>query len=382
MMTTTTMTLALGRVRPSEEESLRGFARADLPFDEVWLETLLTQRRRRLSTLFWKCFASTLPTCFEAILLDANRTTWSIAMGQVRRAMLLPHDDHRGRCARRAAIGLALSDIEHGCATSFSVVLDEPHAFLFAGHVLPPARQIACESDGTFTELRLDGEPWRASSRSAQPRITTPRRDVPILASLPFGHPFPEPLAPAKPNEEIRAHFESAFAILGEADRGYPAPIFVPWVARATRALVPVLTPPDQTISSSFEDLPGVIALSHASDAMHLADCLVHEASHQHVQFLQQLGPMDDGSDDTLYWSPARRENRPLEKIVLAYHAFVNILRFWEACRDRGIGDEETCSRMIAHKRHYCEELRKPLETERALAALTRIGRALIDLDS
>jgi HEXXH motif-containing protein len=47
---------------------------------------------------------------------------------------------------------------------------------------------------------------------------------------------------------------------------------------------------------------------------------------------LNRLGPLDDGSDPNLYYSPVSRRMRPLGVIVLAYHAVANITLFCRSC--------------------------------------------------
>ena len=129
-------------------------------------------------------------------------------------------------------------------------------------------------------------------------------------------------------------------------------------------------------MSSSFELHPGVVALSHASPAIALADALVHEASHQHFYILGQLGPVHDGSDIQLYYSPARGADRPIDKILLAYHAFGNVLLFSRHCRSRGVGDLEMCESQERSYEACLTTLQRPLETTRAL---TPLGRALFE---
>ena len=109
---------------------------------------------------------------------------------------------------------------------------------------------------------------------------------------------------------------------------------------------------------------------------MALAEMLVHEATHQYMYILCRLGDIDDGSDPKLYYSPVRRMERPLWAIVLAYHAFANVLLLYRLCRQSGIEDDGYCSR---HEALLVPQLR---ELERVLTqtnALTEIGRGLVE---
>jgi HEXXH motif-containing protein len=367
--------------------AFRGFARAGAPFDEAWLVSLLAQRRARLGSRFLKCFGATLTARGRGLDAIIERepafdleSAWPIAVGQIRRAMLTsPRDSHR---ALVAAIGLGLHDAAGGRRTSFEVWLERAEPFLFGGHWLPEATKITWESHETHAHVRLtcgssvtelaferERGTWRGPS--SLPCVATKRRHVVVLPSLPFSVPLPEALVAAKASAELRHRCAEAFELVACV-----SPAHVPWIERVVRALLPVATPGGKSMSSSFEDLPGVIALSEASLTIMIADALVHEASYQHAFFLQQLGPVDDGTDEELYWCPARGEHRPIGMILLAYHAFVNTLAFWEACRERGAGDPELCDRMVDSYARSCRELRRPLETT---SALTPIGRALID---
>src|SRR5438046_7090098 len=56
--------------------------------------------------------------------------------------------------------------------------------------------------------------------------------------------------------------------------------------------------------SSVLRSLPGVVHVAHISYRPALAEMLVHELSHQHYYVASSHGPVDDGSDDNLYYSP------------------------------------------------------------------------------
>ena len=70
---------------------------------------------------------------------------------------------------------------------------------------------------------------------------------------------------------------------------------------------------------------------------MDIAEVLVHECAHQYFYLLAYVGPYDDGSDERLYWSPPLRRNRPLSRILMAYHALANVRLFYAAVRASGM---------------------------------------------
>src|SRR5207244_2765695 len=99
------------------------------------------------------------------------------------------------------------------------------------------------------------------------------------------------------------------------------APDYLPWIERLLRVVVPTEAPHGQMESGSTRSLPGVVHVAHISYRPALAEMLVHELSHQHYYVASSLGPVDDGSDDNLYYSPVKGSPRPLANILLAYHA-------------------------------------------------------------
>jgi HEXXH motif-containing protein len=120
--------------------------------------------------------------------------------------------------------------------------------------------------------------------------------------------------------------------------------------------------------------MPGVITASTSFDPLSLAEILVHEASHQYFYLLEQLGPVEDGTDTNLYFSPVRNTERPLRAILLAYHAFANMLLFYRAAGSSGAADARVCSSREKGIEKQVEGLRQTL---RATPALTGYGRAI-----
>jgi HEXXH motif-containing protein len=89
------------------------------------------------------------------------------------------------------------------------------------------------------------------------------------------------------------------------------------------------------------------------------------------------LGPLDDGTDQTLYFSPFRNTHRPVYFIIVAYHAFANVFLFLRTARAHGLSAHEHGGRT----QEQLEQLRERLETlEHALqttTAITPLGRSL-----
>jgi len=151
------------------------------------------------------------------------------------------------------------------------------------------------------------------------------------------------------------------------------APIFLPWIGRVIRRIIPVLSSSQMTCSGSYEDYPGTIYMSLNCAPVAIAEILVHEATHQYYYILARYGAIDDGSGQT-FFSPIKGTKRPLAMILLAYHAFANVLLFYRSCRQKHIRDSGYCrtnEAQLVPKLHVLED------TLASTNALTPLGEAL-----
>ncbi|MFQ3244234.1 MAG: hypothetical protein ACI9SP_000861 [Arenicella sp.] len=123
------------------------------------------------------------------------------------------------------------------------------------------------------------------------------------------------------------ASLDDAFELI----RSY-APEYYQWVKRATKGLC-IFRKDDGTgifNSASSSVNPGIITVSMPISVLSLAETLVHEATHQYFLLLDYCFPFHDGSDDKLYYSPVRHQDRPLGLILLAFHAVANMALFYK----------------------------------------------------
>jgi HEXXH motif-containing protein len=117
------------------------------------------------------------------------------------------------------------------------------------------------------------------------------------------------------------------------------APPYAEWVQRGVRAVIPVDNPPEVLISGSDDRRPGTISASINTTVDGMAEILVHEATHQYMFAAVKASPLDDGTDTALYYSPVKGAQRPISKILIAFHAVGNVLllamRLTESGHDR-----------------------------------------------
>lgn len=172
--------------------------------------------------------------------------------------------------------------------------------------------------------------------------------------------------------DDIVEAFRQAMATLETHAPGYLA-----WVERVLCGVVvcPVETG-FRVVSGSGEDAPGVIHASWPVSYMDIAEMLVHECAHQYFYLLERVGPVDDGSDPELYWSPPIRTNRPISRVLMAYHALGNILLFYDLVRGKGHDEAQYVDANEEAITGALLELDAPL---RGNSALTELGRGLYE---
>lgn len=153
------------------------------------------------------------------------------------------------------------------------------------------------------------------------------------------------------------------------------SPRYSEWISSVLRQILFTAPGPGLMESGSSRILPGFVHVAHG-EAAALAEMLVHELSHQYYYLATRLGPIDDGTDSTLYWSPVKQTGRPIANILLAYHAFGNVLLIM---RDRlaADGGEEDRSVIEYNAADIIDQLRQLQAGLEATNALTDVGLGL-----
>jgi HEXXH motif-containing protein len=256
--------------------------------------------------------------------------------------------------------------------------------------LLPAARTLCVDSDGTTAVIRLEPSRGRAMQAILQ-RDTTgwvtdqaerlvevgagrsiallPSYAVPgdMIAEDDFHSIFEFPPITAA----LAQPFASALDLLA-----LHVPLYQRWVEDVLRGLVPCRCNLSRTRSSSWMHAPGIVLISTGSDPVTIAEMLIHESSHQYFHLLARLGPVDDGSDQQEYFSPAVGRPRRLSRILIGYHAFANVLLFYRTLLQTGFGANEICVVNEARISHDVERLSIPLRDN---TALTPLGRDLVE---
>lgn len=234
----------------------------------------------------------------------------------------------------RLAVSLAWDLAITGSRGSWSSSVAPMNALLADERLLPPAQRLAVDTDGDTLQVNLDGQPLdftlplKAGSedRADIPAGIYPRVDGALLLTggMERSYSYREIAKSVLPESDIGQAVEKhreGMALL----RRY-APEYARWVSRVVHSVIPLQNGNGRINSGSSRSEPGVIHATIDCGAEGYAEMLVHEATHQYYYILRRMGALEDGSDPTLYYSPVKQTGRPIAMILLAYHAFANVV--------------------------------------------------------
>lgn len=304
---------------------------------------------------------------------------WDSSFGDAFVALQGHADARPVELATRMALHLG----SRGRPGAWAASLVEPVPLRWGPWVLPPAAHLAVESDGQVARVHLgsgdnartatfvrDGAAWHSDDGVALPAfgrrgaVVLPRR----LLTL-DGFPDVIEASVETPTPEMLATLGDAMDIFSEH-----APVYEAWVDRVVYELFLIQPMLEHIQSGSIAKYFGVVHVSASPEATAIAELLVHEASHQYFHLLNLVDAFDDGSDSKMYYSPAVRKDRPLARIGVAFHAFANIILFYDACLESGLDDDGYCRRNREALLPQVAQLREPLDGN---PALTPVGQAL-----
>lgn len=152
-----------------------------------------------------------------------------------------------------------------------------------------------------------------------------------------------------------------------------------PWagvVARALRRDDPAPERAAVVAALVSGDWHWLVYVSAPHEPAALAELLVHEAAHQYQHLARRVGPLDDGSDRRSYWSPLKGMERPLSRLLAAYHAFGNVALVCRALIEAGVDDRGIAADRLAA---LVPALRATQAHLWENPALTPAGRAPLD---
>lgn len=373
------------------EDYSRLFSSPSLGLDEDYLDVLGPTLAGPVRT-FLEEESHALVACSEGLVALLERWTrgalgfedvWdpSLSLAYVRSCQAVSGG------AVMAGVAAAFWAHQLGFQGSWQATLPSPARMAFGCWLLPPtsaldvdvaddAALIKTSVNGSRTALRFERvnshwHPAQALERLAEVPLIG-RNALILRQNLLLDeayHPIRDEVLEESPKGEHLEALAGAARLLRRA-----VPAYAEWVDRVVRYIIPLADSPGAIRSGSYAARPGVIFLSMDTRPAAIGEMLVHESSHQYFYLISRFGSVVEGSEERLYYSPIKGTERPLQYILLGYHAFANVLLYSRELIRQG-ADEDG----------YCESTLEPLtsqvsEMEKTLAScdgLTAIGRAL-----
>lgn len=107
-------------------------------------------------------------------------------------------------------------------------------------------------------------------------------------------------------------------------------PQYLRWVRPLFRGVAATpLTYDDMRQSGSYTAHPGVFNCGFPGGPESVAEVIVHEVSHQNFLLLSAVFPLARDHEDEKFFSSLKGKERPLTRVLLAYHAAANMALFW-----------------------------------------------------
>ncbi|HVR96013.1 MAG TPA: HEXXH motif-containing putative peptide modification protein [Thermoanaerobaculia bacterium] len=376
------------------EEIYKGFSCPAEELDPEVLDAIVAARMQRVVDVFLERYAGPLAASSEGLVDDLSawsshdaslRDVWNTAFGMAERLVALEGPAEAAGLSEPVVYGARLALAMHaaGLDGGFRAAFPQPVRLRFDRFFLPATKTISVQGDRTslaidlngggrvaFTRAGDPGTPWQAE-RPADGQDEL--RQVPIedgtvtfVTDEVLGDERQEGLTYgiAAATDEVADAWRAAFDLVRRC-----SPSYLQWIDRGIRDIVPVDVPGGAMVSGSHTQRWGEVYMTSRLQPLQFAEMLVHEVSHQHYFFGGFLAPVEDGSDTHLYYSPVKKTGRPIDKILLAYHAFANVILFYRQCREHGVEtgmEESTILPELA-------QLEEPLRQTRGL---TPLGRA------
>lgn len=152
--------------------------------------------------------------------------------------------------------------------------------------------------------------------------------------------------------------FEQMFISVKEALAKF-APEYMEWTSLLLKEITPFPCAGLGSNSSSFITFPGHVHMSIPCSISAGAVTLVHECSHQFFHLIEWNMSIVANRKCEVY-SILKMRNRPLSRVLLGYHAFVNALTVLSLMGDRGFVSEDF-DRVYDHTRQLVSGLAETL---------------------
>jgi hypothetical protein len=376
-----------------KQQKFNGFACPQVGLDVNFMESLAVMAARKAVRSFLVRYGTVIEQHSVGLLGIAQEwlrqessfeMVWDLTLGNILTGIRkLSHDP---AIVMRRSAELALRINEFGLTGRWEANLVSSARLRFGAFWLPLADRLAVEATHNHLKLNLycgssvESFEFNRTAEGWQTGVHRPETLFHVKTGSSIIRLLPSPVLQPEERDEYGMDTSEATAVMRDnlqtaldLIRDY-SPIYLPWVERVIRGIIPGKTGENVFISGSDMGKPGIVHASINIRPVMLAELLVHEGTHQYMLLLSRLGNLDNGGDPTLYYSPVKKTGRPISAIALSYHAFANIILFYRLCQANGLADDGYCVRNEKAMREQVAVLEEPLRTTQAL---TPQGRAL-----
>lgn len=342
-------------MHPAVIELSKGFSCPLSSTDTGHLTTIVVEHAKLLTRSFLDAFGQELQAhghgLYEFIEQGIDSIDFEIAWDSLFPSLYRHVHSYDAYAARKAAMGIGLKLAWAGVEGTWSFDAARPHAFRWGEWYLPKTQSLRLSVTRGSAKLDLPGmgcveyhrcpSGWRGVGLQTQPTFSVDGTTVAVhTPSTLESIDYPPVQLTACSFPEVIGTCNAAVKVLK-----LHAPEYLRWVSRVLRHVIPVSGSETKIESGSDYYRPGVIEASFPVNAVGFSEVLVHECSHQYLNWLSRLGPLVDGTDTRLYYSPVKEQPRALINILIAYHAFANVLLFYRSCRKTDLADVGYCTR-------------------------------------
>jgi HEXXH motif-containing protein len=300
---------------------------------------------------------------------------------------------YRNQEPRLAGLQWAASAAGMGGSGTVTTRIENPQWLYLDGWLTPVSgdcglnadgRSIVVESDRGSTVYRSSADnrwspvedasgPWAAfGSGGLAPRYVTVTGIRHNVEGFPWISDAPQP-----GHEPRRGAAGRAFDSIQQGWRIIVnhAPVYGAWVADTAAGCL--LIEPSGTHSAqsgSSYDHPGLIAIEPPECPVFCGEILVHECSHQQLLVYTMVVPLVTRGTEEMYYSPIKRANRPIDRVLTGAHAVGNMIVYYAMLSRTMQLDPRSQDRFDRHRQWFSEDYRPALDRSKSL---TEAGREL-----
>jgi HEXXH motif-containing protein len=319
--------------------------------DDGLLEVVAQQNFAAVSELVIKRYGELLDSSGDGIVPALREvkagaevdfeTAWSPGVGPMVRG--IQNADFQS--VRFGVAQALLHGYSRGYLVPFRMQFERPYRLLASGALLPPADAIdvTVTGDEPVARLSLADHVRTIALGGVVSDVTPENSGIESLPAIRIGNAelllppagalegqTPENIGPVA-SPEAAAEVERSLELLARV-----SPPYYGWVAKVMRRLAVVPSRDKGVGSGTVKGDCGASYITSGAKPVVVGEMLIHESSHQYFNLATGLGPVADPDFLEEFYSPFPRKMRRLDRLLLAYHAFANVLIYYDDCLRQG----------------------------------------------